>query len=402
MGTESNNVDIDILKQQSVKFIDEISDRLIEVSHSIHSYAEMAFEEFKSCSLLANLLEESGFRVDTGIAGMDTSFKAVFGKNKDRPTIALLAEYDALPNGHSCGHNIIGAAAVGAGIGVSRVISQTGGKVVVFGCPAEEGGGGKVLLVNKGFFEDVDAALMIHPIGGSNMIGGPNLAVSTFTVKYHGRSAHAASDPDKGINALDAVMLAFQCINALRQHVTPDVRLHGCITRGGDAPNVIPDYSEAKYMVRAAARRNKDQVAERVLKCFEAGALATGCSMEIEPGTSYANRVVNMAIAQVLKDNLSKLGLNVPDEPQFVSGSTDFGDVSQVVPSVCLYLSIADNNVPSHSNEMREAAVSPQGDKAVLDGAKVMAMTAIDLLCNRSLLQEAKREFYERVEKKSQ
>lgn len=400
MNNKEDNKGMDLLKDQASRFIDEISNELIEASHSIHSYAEMAFREFESSRLLANLLEQSGFTVEMGIAGMDTAFRAVYEGSAEGPTVALLAEYDALPNGHSCGHNIIGSAAVGAGIGVSKVISQIGGRIAVFGCPAEEGGGGKVFLVEKGFFDDVDVALMVHPIGGSNMLGGPNLAVSTFTVKFYGRAAHAASDPHKGINALDAVILSFQCINSLRQHVTPDVRLHGSITRGGDAPNIVPDYSEARYMVRAADKRIKDNVVERVLKCFEAGALATGCSMKVDMDSSYANRVVNMTIAEVVRNNANKLGRDVPDEPQFVSGSTDFGDVSQVVPAICLYLSIADDTVSSHSNEMREAAVSQLGDEAVIDGAKIMAMSAIDLLCDRSLVEEAARELSEVMSKR--
>jgi amidohydrolase len=382
-------MDIDLLKKNVIDGVDTLAPELIEASHKIHGYAEMAFKEFKSAALLEDLLESHGFKVERGVAGMDTSFRATFNGKYDGPTIAVLAEYDALPNGHSCGHNIIGVAAAGAGIALSKVLGDTPGNVVVLGCPAEEGGGGKVFLVNEGFFEGVDAALMTHPIAGTSMIGGPNLATTTFVVKYYGKSSHAASDPDEGINALDAVMLAFQCVNALRQHVTEDVRMHGYIVHGGKAPNIIPDYTEAKYMVRASHKETKDRVAEKVLNCFKAGALATGCKMEVEPGSSYADRIVNMTISRYVQANLRQLGREVQDEPVPVRGSTDFGDVSQVVPAVNTYISIAPENVASHSNEMREAALSPAGDRGAVDAAKVMAMTVIDLLTDRSILEKA-------------
>lgn len=382
-------MDKELLKKGVIEAVDKLTPELIEASHKIHGYAEMAFKEYKSAALLEDLLEKHGFKVERGVAGMETSFRATWKGKYDGPTIAILAEYDALPNGHSCGHNIIGVAASGAGIALSKVLGETPGNVVVLGCPAEEGGGGKVFLVKEGFFQGVDAALMTHPIAGTSMIGGANLATTTFTVKYHGKSSHAASDPDEGINALDAVILAFQCISALRQHVPEDVRMHGYIVHGGKAPNVIPDYAEAKYMVRASHKETKDRVFEKVLNCFKAGALATGCKLEVEPGFSYADRIVNMTIARHVQANVRVLGRKVQDEPVSVRGSTDFGDVSQVVPAVNVYISIAPEEVASHSNEMREAALSPVGDKGATDAAKVMAMSVIDLLKDPSILEKA-------------
>lgn len=382
-------MEAEALKARISQEVGRLSGELIGTSHTIHGYAEPIFKEFKSAKLLADLLETHGLSVERGVAGMETSFRATcHGKTKG-PTIAILGEYDALPNGHACGHNIIGTAAAGAGIALCRVLGDLPGNVVVLGCPAEEGGGGKVILVKEGFLKGVDAALMTHPIPGPTMIGGPNLAVTTFTVKYYGKAAHAASDPQEGINALDALLLAFQCINALRQHVTEDVRMHGCIVSGGKVPNVIPEYAEGKFMVRAAHRNNLDRVAQKVMSCFQAGALATGARLEVEQGMSYGDRVVNMTIARYVQANLRRLGVEVEDEPVRVRGSTDFGDVSQVVPAVNAYISIAPDTVASHSNEMREAAASPAGDKAVLDAAEAMAMTVVDLLTDASILEKA-------------
>ena len=377
------------IKSKVIQEIDDLAPELLSASHAIHGYAEMAFKEFKSAALLEDLLEKYGLAVERGVAGMETAFRAMYKGKGQGPTIAILGEYDALPHGHACGHNIIGVAAAAAGIALKNSLGEVPGNISVLGCPAEEGGGGKVYLAKEGFLNGVDAALMTHPMSGKSMIGGPNLAITHFSVKYHGKAAHAASDPYEGINALDAMILGFQNVSALRQHVTEDVRMHGNIVEGGKAPNVIPDYTEAKYIVRAAKRATLEKVAEKVRKCFEAGALATGATLEFERGFSYSERIVNMPIARLVQANLRKLGIEVEDEPIPVRGSTDFGDVSQLVPAVNTYIQIAPDTVASHSNEMREAAKSPEGDKGLLDAAKAMAMTAVDLLTDPSVLKKA-------------
>lgn len=382
-------MDAEQLKSKVIREIDSLAPELLSASHAIHEYAEMAFKEYKSAALLEDLLEKYGLTVERGIAGMETAFRGMYRGKGEGPTIAMLGEYDALPHGHACGHNIIGVAAAGAGIALAKSLGDVPGNISVLGCPAEEGGGGKVFIAKEGYLNGVDAALMAHPIAGTSMIGGPNLAVTHFTIKYHGKAAHAASDPHEGINALDAMILGFQNVNALRQHVTEDVRMHGYIVNGGIAPNVIPDYTEAKYIVRAAKRVTLDKVAEQVRKCFAAGALATGATLEFDRGYSYSERVVNMTIARKVQANLRALGVEVLDEPVPVRGSTDFGDVSQLVPAVNLYIQIAPDDVASHSNEMREAAKSPAGDEGLLKAAKAMAMTAVDLLTDPALVKEA-------------
>jgi amidohydrolase len=382
-------LDAEQLKAKVIREIDTLAPKLLSASHTIHEYAEMAFKEYKSAALLEDLLEEHGLVVERGIAGMETAFRGMYRGKGQGPTIAILGEYDALPHGHACGHNIIGVAAVGAGIALKNSLGDVPGNISVLGCPAEEGGGGKVYIAKEGYLDGVDAALMTHPIAGTSMIGGPNLAITHFTIKYHGKAAHAASDPHEGINALDAMILGFQNVSALRQHVTEDVRMHGYIIDGGKAPNVIPDYTEAKYIVRAAKRVTLDKVAEKVRKCFAAGALATGATLEFDRGFSYSERIVNMTIARKVQANLRKLGVEVQDEPIPVRGSTDFGDVSQLVPAVNAYIQIAPDSVASHSNEMREAAKSPDGDKGLLNAAKAMAMTVVDLLTDPSILKGA-------------
>jgi amidohydrolase len=385
--------EISELKKRVCAEIDELGPELIATSHKIHANPEVMFKEFESAEMLEELLEKYGFAVEKGVAGMPTAFRAVKEGTSPRPAIAILGEYDALPGvGHACGHNIIGTAAAGAGIALSKLLGEMPGSVHILGCPAEEGGGGKIIMVQKGLFEGVDAALMTHPMSGKSMIGGPNLATVSFTVKYYGKAAHSAAQPHEGVNALDAIMLAFQAINALRQHVLPDVRIHGYIKFGGDAANVVPDYSEASFIVRSARQSTLQEVAEKVRKCFEAGAIATGARLELVEGMRYAERVVNYTVARTLQANMRALGVEVLEEPVFVSGSTDFGLVSQVVPAANAYMGIAPEKVASHSIEFCEASKSPAGDWGLLTSTKAMAMTAIDLIMTPGLMNRAWKE----------
>jgi amidohydrolase len=405
------------LKARVCAVIDDLACEFIETSHRIHETPELMFKEFKSAKMLEALLAKHGMTVESGIAGMPTAFKAwattgapgTCGAPSSRtcgtpgtsstsaapsPTIAILGEYDALPGvGHACGHNIIGTSAAAAGIALVKALGDVPATIAVFGCPAEEGGGGKIIMVREGWFKGVDAAMMTHPLPGESMIGGPNLATTSFVVKYYGKAAHAAASPHDGINALDAIMIAFTAISYLRQQVTEDVRMHGFVAQGGEASNIIPEYAEARYLVRAEKRATVDKIAERVRRCFEAGALATGARLEITEGMRYSERIINHTLAGLLRDNMRALGIQVKDEIEKVRGSTDFGEVSQVVPAVNAYLSIAPETVASHSREMAEASKSPVGDKGLLDAAKAMAMTAVDLICAPALLRKAHDEF---------
>jgi amidohydrolase len=311
------------------------------------------------------------------------------------PAVAFLAEYDALAGlGHACGHNIIAAAAVGAGLAMGTVLGELSGTIQVIGTPAEEGGGGKAIMVDAGVFDDVAAAMMIHP-SGRNLLGRKALTAYGVTVEFFGKSAHAAAMPDEGINALDAILLTFAGINALRQHLRDDARIHGIISHGGDAPNIIPDYTQAELIVRAADTPYATEVLDKVQACAEGAALATGARLEFKlSGPRYDARLPNPRLVELFKANLEALGLQVEIATgKERLGSSDIGNVSQVVPTIHPYIAIAPDEVGGHTIEFREAAASAAGHEGLIHAAKALAMTAIDLLDEPENLAEAQRAF---------
>lgn len=355
-------------------------EQLIQLSLNIHNNPELAFEEEKASAWLTGYLQEHGFRIVRGITGLATAFQASCGQG--RPAIALLAEYDALPKlGHACGHNIIGVSAVGAAVASKCVIDQLGGSVVVVGTPAEEGLGGKIEMVRAGAFNDLDVAMMVHP-NGLNMATIEALACSTLDVEFFGRPAHAASQPHKGINALEAMVLAFTSIDSLRQHVRGDARIHGIITDGGEAPNIVPAHSAAEFLVRASDNEYLAEVRDKVLNCFRGASVASGARLEYRwRDKTYAPMKNNVTMAQLFSRNLESLGRQVvPFDSSFGFGSTDMGNVSQVVPSIHPTIAIASPEVPAHTPEFAAAAASEAGHEGLIDAAKAMAMTVADIL----------------------
>lgn len=382
------------LKARAVAAIDGMAGELIAASREIHANPELAFKEFGAQRVLTGLLAAHGLSVETGTAGMETAFRAAASGLPGGPTIALLAEYDALTQiGHGCGHNIIGVAAAGAGIAVAGLVGGLRGTVQVLGTPAEEGGGGKVIMIEHGLFRDVDAAMMVHP-STRTMVTRRSLAFSDLKLEFFGKPAHAAVSPEEGINALDACLLTFANVNALRQHVKSDVRIHGIITSGGTAVNIVPEYASAIFMVRALERAYADQVMERVLDCARAGAIASGATLESKVRKGYDNIIVNRAMAQAMKANWESLGEPVLEPlPADRLGSTDMGNVSYVVPAIHPYIAIAPDGVPMHSHGFREAAASPAGERGLILAAKGLAMTTIDLLTDADLLGRVKSEF---------
>jgi amidohydrolase len=355
-------------------------EQLIQLSLNIHNNPELAFEEEKASAWLTGYLQEHGFRIVRGITGLATAFQASCGQG--RPAIALLAEYDALPKlGHACGHNIIGVSAVGAAVASKCVIDQLGGSVVVVGTPAEEGLGGKIEMVRAGAFNDLDVAMMIHP-NGLNMATIEALACSTLDVEFFGRPAHAASQPHKGINALEAMVLAFTSIDSLRQHVRGDARIHGIITDGGEAPNIVPAHSAAEFLVRASDNEYLAEVRDKVLNCFRGASVASGARLEYRwRDKTYAPMKNNVTMAQLFSRNLESLGRQVvPFDSSFGFGSTDMGNVSEVVPSIHPTIAIASPEVPAHTPEFAAAAASEAGHEGLIDAAKAMAMTVADIL----------------------
>lgn len=391
---------VDTLRDQIIASLEENKEKYIEISHAIHDRPEIGNEEFYASKTHAELLESEGFTVERGVAGHETALLARRKSDKPGPAIAFLAEYDALPGlGHACGHNIIGTTSVSAAIALSKVIDETGGEVVVFGTPAEEGGpngSAKGSFVKHGLLEGIDAALMVHP-ANSTRITSNSLAVDPLDFEYIGKPAHAAGSPHHGINALDAVIGLFNGINALRQHVTDDVRIHGIITHGGDAPNIVPEYAKARFFIRAATRKTCSEVTARVKAIAEGSALATGAKLNVIAFQNEVdNLVLNRAYDTVFKEELERLGEYVSTEERNGLGSTDAGNISQVVPTIHPYIQIGPESLVAHTDEFREAAKSPKGDEALILGAKGLALTALRLVTDGEVLAEIKEEFTRR------
>lgn len=360
---------------------DTARDNLIALSHRIHAHPELGFEEEKAATWLAETLADAGFTVETGICDLPTAFVARAGTGPLH--IAICAEYDCLPGvGHACGHNIIAATALGAGLAAARVADDVGLTVSVIGTPAEEGGGGKILLLERGAFAGVHAAMMVHP-APFDVAEMAIIAAAQFEVRYTGKEAHASAFPEVGINAADALTVAQTAIGLLRQHIRPTDRIHGIITKGGDAPNIIPAHTAAKYMVRAKSLGDLDTIRGKVLRCFEAGALATGSRLEIsEDHKPYAEMRHDPDIAAAYRRNAETLGRTFPNPSsslQRAAGSTDMGNVSLALPAIHPAISINSLPAVNHQPEFTAHCITEAADKALIDGALAMAWTAIDL-----------------------
>jgi amidohydrolase len=374
--------------------VESLADELFAVSDFLLANPETAYQEFKACDHLGHFLEQNAFQVEKGVGKVETSFLARPDDCRpSRPTVALLAEYDALPKiGHGCGHNLIAAASLGAAVALRRILGAEAGGLVLVGTPAEEGGGGKVRLAEAGVFEEMDAAMMFHP-GSTNIPGKGMLGRIKFKMEFFGRTAHASGSPDRGINALDALVLAYNSINAYRQHLRPDGRIHGIITHGGDAPNIIPDYAAGLFYVRAGSRKYRDELLERVKNCCKGAALATGAEFKIEIDHPVLDPVKrNPSLEAIVKNNMTALGITV-DEDDGRRGSSDMGNLSHYLPATHPYLAIVAPEIPGHSTEFRDATTSSRGRQTLLNAAKMLAMTAWDFLNSPELREDVKRDF---------
>lgn len=391
--------DLDALKRRVTDEVDGLCDELIRIADTIHTCPEVAFQEHEAAALLSGTLEAKGFALDRGVAGLETAFVASLRGLGVNPRVAFLAEYDALPElGHACGHNLIGAAAVGAGLAMQVVLPELEGVIYVIGTPAEEQHGGKAIMAEAGIFDGLDAAMMVHP-SSRNMTRRKSLTSHRVNVEFFGKAAHAAASPDMGINALDALVLTFSGINALRQHLRGDARVHGIVTHGGSAHNVVPDYAAGSFGVRAADTRYAAEVLEKVRACAEAGARAAGARLEFtELGLPYDAMMPNPVLADLADANMALLGVEVrepgPDERM---GSTDMGNVSAVVPAIHAYISVGPDELTVHSVEFREVSVSPAGHAGMLQAAKLMAMTAVDLLAEPDNVRRIRRAFEDQI-----
>lgn len=382
------------MHQKIVAAIDAAAGELTALARKIHATPEVAFQERQASAWLTETLDRHGFRTQRGIAQLETAFRAEIDGNGRGPTVAILAEYDAMPEiGHACGHNLICTAALGAGIGLAAVRNALPGRVLVLGTPAEEGGGGKVIMLERGAFAGVDAAMMFHP-AGYTLSERPSLASYRLALKFLGKPAHAAAKPDEGINALDAMIQTFSAIGLLRQQLRDDTRVHGIITYGGAAPNIIPDRAEALFTCRAADAAYAKKVLDRVIACAEGASTATGAKIEYTVRKGYDAIKANRPLAETFSKHLASLGMpldTAPEKPRM--GSTDMGDISQAIPSIHPYVSIGPKTLGGHTIEFREAALTDKGFAAMLAAAKAMALTSYDLLTQPELLARVRRDF---------
>jgi amidohydrolase len=382
------------VKSQIASAVDRLADELESLSRRIHDHPELGYQEVKAAGWLTEFLAGQGFKVERGVGGVDTAFRATI-ETGDGPSIAILCEYDALPAiGHACGHNVIATAGVGAGAGLAAVRDRLPkGRVHVIGTPAEEGGGGKVRLIRGGVFTGVDAAMMIH--GWDRWVPHQDLlGVVRVGFEFTGKAAHASADPWEGVNALDGVIQTFNNVSMLRQQARPDSRIHGIVTSGGAAPNIIPEFAAATFYVRAARLDYLELLRARVIACAEGAAKATGCTLKvIEYDNTYEPMKRNQALADAFRVNMQHVGVRESPEMKERLGSSDVGNVSQVIPTIQPYVRIAPDGTPWHSRAFEEAAVSPLAREGMLAAAKVMAMTTLDLLADPALLTRAKQEF---------
>ena len=388
-------MDIEALKQRACAEVDRLADRLIDASHEIHAHPELNFEEVFAHDLLTGILDDHGLAPTRHAYGVGTAFEARAGSTG--PDIAVLCEYDALPGiGHACGHNVIATAGLGAGMAAAILADEAGGRVRIMGTPAEEGGGGKIEMARNGGFVGLDAAMMIHP-ADADLIKMDTIAVQELYVDYHGKAAHAAAAPQEGRNALDAAVLGYMNVAALRQHILPSERIHGIFVRAGDKANIVPAETAMTWMVRSPDIASLQPLKARVLTCLEASASATGCTCTTRwQGVTYADMIDNAPMVHAYVANAARVGRTVQDPRAIgkaVVGSTDMGNISYLVPSIHPMIQVAEAGVPIHTLDFASWARSESGDHAVLDGAKIMAMTVIDLWCSASLRNDVEAAF---------
>src|SRR6056297_89727 len=382
-------------REKIIAKIEKLSQDLIYLSDKIGQNPELGFKEFKTVNWLIEFLSKHNFQIQKSLAGLETAFRAEYKFSQPGPKIAYLCEYDALPRiGHGCGHNMIGVMSVGAAVALSNAKGLKG-SIVVIGCPGEEVGGGKVTLVDKGIFDDIDAAMMVHP-SNVNRTYSTSLAIEALAFTFHGQTAHAAASPEKGINALDGVIQLFNGINALREHLKDGVRMHGIINKGGESPNVVPDLAEAKFYFRSHDKKYLKEIINKATNIARGAAQMTGCKVEWNNfEESNDNLKPSKKLADIFEKELKKLETEkiMPPEKQY--GSTDMGNVSQVVPSIHPYIKIGEE-ITGHTVEFKEATMSDKGHQALIKAAKALALTGCELLSDSKLLEDIKQEFKKR------
>jgi amidohydrolase len=382
------------LKDSIAQAVDRLADQLEALSHRIHAHPELAYQEVKACGWLGEFLTQQGYKVEPGVGGVETAFRATI-ETGDGPTIAILCEYDALPGiGHACGHNVIATAGAGAGAALAAVkAALPRGRVQVIGTPAEEGGGGKVKLIKAGVFKDVDCAMMIHGFDRT-ILHQDLLGIARGTFEFTGKASHASADPWEGVNALDACIQMYNAVSMMRQQIRPDCRIHGIITSGGAAANIIPEYAASVFYVRAPRIDTMWDLFKRVTAAAEGAARATGCTLKVTPHDSvYEPLKSSRVMLDLFAANMKTVGLTegapIPDR----LGSSDIGNVSQVIPAIQPMVAIAPTGMAIHTREFADAAVQPLARAGMVAAAKTMALTTLDLLADPARVKAAKDEF---------
>jgi len=383
------------LKRKIRATIESLAPELVGICRDIHSNPELGFAEFRASATLCEVLSAHGIPARRPAYGLETGIAAEIGRAG--PYVGVISEYDALPDvGHACGHNIIAVAGLGAALGLAALGDQLPGRIRYLGTPAEEGGGGKELMARRGAFDQLDCAMMVHP-STEDLPAFPLIANARVTVRYHGRASHAASSPEAGLNALDGLVAAYQSIAALRQHIPAGHRIHGIITDGGSAPNVVPEFAEGEFVVRAPDIERLNALRARVHACFEAGALATGTRAEIDwNDIVYADMRTNWPLAGVYQRNAEALGRvfeRFEDVPLSRAASTDMGNVSYLVPSIHPMIGMAPKGTVHHHRDFATWSASDEGMKAAVDGALALAMTAVDFMTDDGLRAEVRAAF---------
>ena len=383
------------MKDRILQIAKEIRNDIVALSDAIYANPELGNQEYESSKLHAALLEKYGFKVEKPYLGLPTGYRAEYRSAKPGPHVCYMAEYDALPGvGHGCGHNMLGAASVAAGILLSRLVDETGGWAVVLGTPAEETNGAKVEYAKRGVFRDLDAAIVCHPTSVEYYKSGASLAMETIEFEFFGKAAHAASEPEMGINALDAVIQTFNNVNALRQQTKTDARIHGIITRGGEACNVIPEHCVCRFYVRAAKKAYLKHLYEQVMNCGKAAAMATGCKLQMRPfELGYDDLATNERLNQLFIDSLAELGVKEVADPGEASGSVDAGNVSYVCPTIHPYFPITKKNVAGHTREFAACTQTDYAKDRMMEAACAMALTGYHIITEPQTLAEIRREF---------
>lgn len=383
------------MKDKVLEIINKITPELNELSVAIYNNPELGYEEFAACKLHTEILKKHGFNVQSNFSGVATGFKAGYKSKKPGITIAYLAEYDALPGiGHGCGHNLLGTVSTGAGIVLKEIIDEIGGTVVVFGTPAEETSGAKVTYVENHEFDNIDIAMMAHP-GSEYTKSGSSLALEPIQFEFFGKTAHAAASPEMGINALDAAIQTFNSINALREHIRSDSRVHGVIIEGGKAANIVPDYSKSQFYVRSTSKTYNLELLEKIKNCAKGAALATGCELKITKYEfNYDNMVTNEELSSIFNKKIYEVAGITMQEPSKGTGSIDMGQVSQVCPAIHPYFDITnDKNIAGHTREMASSTLTDYAKEQMKNTIAALVLTAAEVMQNKEIFEKIKYEF---------